>query len=202
MNATVNMEKYTDNNGRMHPKKFALMLLIIGMTMLFAGLTSAFLVRHAEGNWDGFKLPSQFVYSTVTVVIGSLTMFGALKSAQRDNLRSVQVLLAITLLMGVAFTYLQFQGFADMAARGYYFVPSEGGANGTISGSFVIMLIGLHLLHLLGGVVFLTVVLVKSLMLKVHKKNTLSISMCNTYWHFVGLLWLYLYLFLYFVHQV
>ena len=195
------MEEY-NNNGKMHPKKFSLVLLIVGMTMLFLGLTSAFLVREAEGNWLHFSLPPQFVTSTIAVVVSSLSMYFAFYSAKRDNLRNITIGMAITLIAGLSFVYFQYQGFNDMAVRGIYFSPANGSEGGLVSGSFVIMFVALHLLHLLGGIIFVAVVLVKSLMLKVHKKNTLSISMCNTYWHFVGVLWIYLYLFLNFAPQL
>ena len=195
------MEEY-NNNGKMHPKKFSLVLLIVGMTMLFLGLTSAFLVREAEGNWLHFSLPPQFVTSTIAVVVSSLSMYFAFYSAKRDNLRNITIGMAITLIAGLSFVYFQYQGFNDMAVRGIYFSPANGSEGGLVSGSFVIMFVALHLLYLLGGIIFVAVVLVKSLMLKVHKKNTLSISMCNTYWHFVGVLWIYLYLFLNFAPQL
>ncbi|MFT5157438.1 MAG: cytochrome c oxidase subunit 3, partial [Bacteroidia bacterium] len=83
-----------------------------------------------------------------------------------------------------------------------YFSPPKGSEGGLVSGSFIIALVALHLLHLLGGILFLLVVLIKSLMLRVHKKNLLSINLCNTYWHFVGLLWIYLYMFLIFAPQL
>ncbi|MFT7591013.1 MAG: cytochrome c oxidase subunit 3 [bacterium] len=185
----------------MHPQKFSLVLLIVGMTMLFLGLTSAFIVREAEGNWLHFSLPPQFVSSTVAVIISSISMYFAMHSAKNDNLKNVTIGMAVTLLAGLAFVYFQFQGFNDLGDRGIFFSPANGSAGGLVSGSFVIMFVGLHLLHLLGGIVFVTIVLVKSLMSKVHKKNMLSISMCNTYWHFVGILWIYLYLFLYFAPQ-
>ncbi len=200
MIASASMEEY-NNNGKMHPQKFSLVLLIVGMTMLFLGLTSAFLVREAEGNWLHFSLPPQFVSSTIAVVISSISMYFAMVSARKDNLKQVTIGMAVTLLAGLSFVYFQYQGFNDLGDRGIFFSPANGSEGGLVSGSFVIMFVALHLLHLLGGIIFVAIVLVKSLMLKVHKKNMLSISMCNTYWHFVGILWIYLYLFLYFAPQ-
>lgn len=201
MVGAINMDAQKENNGKIHPKRFSLILLVVASLMLFAGLTSAFIVRKAEGNWFDFALPASFVSSTVVVALSSLTMFLALRSARRDNILPTQLLLAATFVFGLAFVYFQYVGFMDLGSRGIYFSPANGSEGGMVSGSFVIFLVALHLLHLLGGLIFVTVVLVKSLALKVHKKNTLSISMCNTYWHFVGLLWVYLYLFLYFAPQ-
>lgn len=71
----------------MHPRKFTLILLMVGMFMLFAGLTSALIVRRAEGNWFQFELPVQFIYSTVMVLLSSLTMWLAYRGAKKMNCR-------------------------------------------------------------------------------------------------------------------
>jgi cytochrome c oxidase subunit 3 len=186
---------------KMDPRKFTVWLLIVASIMLFAGLTSGFIVRHAEGNWDVFDLPPQFLYSLIAVLVSSLTMIFAFKSAQRDELRKTTLGLALTMLLAISFVYLQYLGWKDLAARGIFFSPEVGAEKGSISGSFVILLAAVHVAHAIGGLIFVTVVFVKSLFSKVHKKNLLSIDLCNTYWHFVGLLWVYLYLFLYFAPQ-
>lgn len=198
MQQTVSM---TNKQERLDPRKFNVWLLIVGSIMLFAGLTSAFIVRKAEGNWNNFELPPQFMYSVIVALIGSITMYLAYRAAKKDNIRMVQAGLGLTVAMGVTFAIMQYLGWMDLANRGVFFVPPSGAEKGSISGSFVILLAAVHLAHLFGGLVFVIVVWVKSLMLKVHKKNLLSIDLCNTYWHFVGALWVYLYLFLYFAPQ-
>jgi len=198
MQQTVTM---TNKEERLNPRKFNVWLLIVGSVMLFAGLTSAFIVRKAEGNWNEFELPPQFFYSVLAAVAGSITMFMAYRAAKNDNIRLVQVGLSLTVAAGVAFAILQYLGWMDLAGRGVFFAPQSGAERGSISGSFVILLAAVHLAHLIGGLIFVIIVWIKSLMLRVHKKNLLSIDLCNTYWHFVGLLWVYLYLFLYFAPQ-
>ena len=189
-------------NGKMHPKKFSLLLLMVSMTMLFAGLTSALIVRRGEGNWFNFDLPTTFIFSTIAVVLSSLAMWLAYRSAKIDEIGRTRILLLTTLFAGGLFVWFQYAGWKDLAERGIFFVPGEGGANGMVSGSFIIALVALHLLHLLGGLVFIAVVLMKTLSYQVHKKNLLSINLCNSYWHFVGALWIYLYTFLYFATQL
>lgn len=201
MEASIQMNT-NPNTGKLHPKKFSLMLLMVGMFMLFAGLTSALIVRRAEGNWFNFDLPVLFIYSTLAVLFSSLTMWLAYRAAQKDELNRSRILLLLTAVLGSLFVLFQYKGWLDLADRGIFFVPAEGGANGMISGSFIIALVAIHLLHLVGGLVFLLVIIIKSLRLEVHKKNLLSINLCNTYWHFVGVLWLYLYTFLYFATQL
>ncbi len=186
---------------KLNPKKFNVWLIIVGSVMLFAGLTSAFIVRRAEGDWNLFELPPQFMWSVIAAVLGSITMYAAFQSAKRDNVKTVQLFMTLTMFLGIAFILMQYLGWKDLAARGVFFVPEAGAGRGSIAGSFVILLAAVHLAHLLGGLIFVAVVWAKSLRFNVHKKNLLSIDLCNTYWHFVGLLWVYLYLFLYFAPQ-
>lgn len=183
-------------SGKVHPKKFSLWLLILGIVMLFAGLTSAYIVRKGDGNWYNFELPTVFLYSTIIVLLSSVSMLFAFRSAKQDEIGRINIGLIITIILGLGFVYTQFLGWQALRDEGLFFVnPKEGNK---ISASFLIVLAGVHLVHIIAGVFYLLYTLVNSLKLKIHKKATLRIEMCNTYWHFVGLLWVYLYLFLYF----
>lgn len=183
-------------SGKVHPKKFSLWLLILGIVMLFAGLTSAYIVRKGDGNWFNFQLPTVFLYSTIIVLLSSLSMLFAYRSAKQDEINRINTGLIITMVLGLAFVYSQYLGWQALQEQGLFFVnPKEGNK---ISASFLIVLAGVHLVHIIAGVFYLLYTLINSLKLKIHKKATLLIEMCNTYWHFVGLLWVYLYLFLYF----
>ncbi|PCJ67903.1 MAG: cytochrome oxidase subunit III [Bacteroidetes bacterium] len=185
-----------DYKNKVHPKKFSLWLLCLGILMLFAGLTSAYIVRRGDGNWFDFELPNAFLYSTIIVLLSSVTMYFAHRSAKRDELKGIKIGLALTLFLGTSFIFSQYLGWKEMQDAGLYFVnPKEGDK---VSASFLIVIAIVHVAHIIAGLIFLFVTLIKALNHKVHKKNTLSIDMCNTYWHFVGLLWVYLYLFLYF----
>ena len=179
-----------------HPKKFNLWLFLIGVVMLFTGLTSAFIVRKGDGNWFRYELPDLFMYSTFIVLLSSLTMVLAYRGVKRDEIVFSRYAVLATLVLGSLFCLFQFLGWKDMIEHGLYLITPKDGSK--VSASFVYVLTGLHLLHILGGLIFLMIVLRKSYKLEVHKKNTLLIDMCNTYWHFVGFLWVYLYLFLYF----
>jgi cytochrome c oxidase subunit 3 len=193
--SAINIPRQEEQNNRVEPRKFSLWLLIIGMTMLFAAFTSAYIVRQAEGNWYRFDLSPMFLYSTIVVVMSSVTMIVAYKAAKNDELGQLKVGITLTILLGLAFTYLQWLGWQDMIANNLFFTNPDDGTK--VSASFLYVISGVHLLHLLGGIIFLLVMLIKALNLQVHKKNLLSINMCNTYWHFVGILWVYLYLFFY-----
>lgn len=197
MNITLN-DQNTQENNTVHPKKFLVWLLIIAIVMLFAGLTSAYLVRMGEGNWYTFELPKQFLFSTITVLMSSVTMWWAYRSAKNDEIAQLKTALILTLVLGIGFCYLQLAGWKAMNALSLFFADDAHGNK--ISASFIYALSGLHLAHILGGIIFLIILVFKAFMAKVHKKNLLSINMCNTYWHFVGILWVYLYLFFYFAH--
>ena len=177
----------------MNPKKFALWLFIASVTMMFAALTSAYIVRQAEGNWMIFDLPNLFFVNTAVIIASSITMQWAYWSAKHDYPERVRLATSITSILGVAFLVGQFLAWGQMVENNIYFVNDRGSA---VSGSFVYVLSGLHGAHIISGVVFLLIVLVSAFRFKVHSKNMTQIEMCTTYWHFLGALWLYLLLFL------
>lgn len=176
----------------MHPKKFALWLFIVSIVMLFAALTSAYIVKQADGNWLSFKLPGIFAINTVIIVLSSATMHMAYLAAKKDLLGRVKWMLLITVILGLLFLVGQYVSWSKLVEENVYFVSNYA------SGSFIYVFTGLHGVHLISGLIFLLVVFVSSLKLKVHSKNLVQIEMCMTYWHFLGGLWLYLYLFLLF----
>jgi cytochrome c oxidase subunit III len=176
----------------MHPKKFALWLFIASVMMLFAAWTSAYLVKRGEPGWSSFELPSLFWINTVIVLLSSGTMFWAQRAARKDNLETAKVSLIVTLMLGIGFLVGQLQAWGQMTDMGYYFT----GMGSNTSSSFIYVLSGFHGLHIIGGLVFLVIVLVKTYRLKVNSRNMISIEMCSVYWHFLSLLWLYLFVFL------
>lgn len=173
----------------MNPKKFGMWLFIGSVVMLFAALTSAYIVRQAEGNWLYFELPTIFTISSIVIFLSSITMHGAYLSAKRDNLEMVKVLITITTVLGLVFLILQFEGWKDLVAKQVYLV-------GNPSGSFIYIITGLHGLHLISAIIFLLIVMISTYRYRVHSKNLAQMEMCVTYWHFLGGLWLYLFVFL------
>ena len=173
----------------MNPKKFALWLFIMSVVMIFASMTSAYIVRHAEGNWLFFELPQLFWVNTGIILLSSITMHWAYLSAKRDKLESVKITTIITTILGISFLVGQYLAWGDLVANKVHFV-------GNPSGSFVYVISGLHGLHIVGGVVFLLILLSSIFKYKVHSKSLNQIEMCATYWHFLGGLWLYLFIFL------
>lgn len=173
----------------MHPQKFALWLFLVSIVMLFAAFTSAYIVRRGEGNWLDFDLPALFSYTSVVIVLSSITMQWAYVSAKKDNLDMLKIALSLTTVLGIGFLIGQWYAWGDLVDKDVYFV-------GNPSGTFIYVLTGVHGVHLISGVIFLIIVLISSFRYKVHSKSLLRIEMCATYWHFLGALWLYLFFFL------
>ena len=173
----------------MHPKKFALWLFIVSVVMIFASMTSAYIVRMSEGNWLEFELPEIFWYTSVIIILSSISLHWAYISARKDSLDQLRVALLITAILGIAFLVGQWYSWVALVDRDVYFV-------GNPAGSFLYVFTGLHALHLISGVIFLIIVLISSLRFKIHSQNMAQMEMCTTYWHFLGGLWLYLFMFL------
>jgi cytochrome c oxidase subunit 3 len=189
MATEIKIVEVANQQRSMDPKKFGMWLFMASVTMIFAALTSAYLVRQAAGNWAVFELPSLFGITTAIILASSLTMHWAYLSAKKDNLEMTKVAISITTLLGIAFLIGQWMGWSALVRENVYFV-------GNPSGSFVYVLSGVHMLHIVGGVVFLLIVLVATFRFKVHSKRLSQIEMCATYWHFLDALWLYLFVFL------
>jgi len=176
----------------MNPQKFALWLFIVSIVMIFAAMTSAYIVRRAEGNWLEVEIPLIMYISTGVILLSSITMHWAYLSAKRDNLQPLKTALLLTTLLGIIFIVTQFKSWETLKEAGVFF----GGELSNPGGSFVYVLTGLHGFHLISGVVFLLVVLISAFGYKVHSKNLNLIEMSATYWHFLDALWIYLFVFL------
>lgn len=173
----------------MHPKKFALWLFMVTVVMVFAGLTSAYIVRQSEGNWLEYDLPTIFYITSGIVVLSSVFLHYAYYSAQKDNIVGVRIGMSIAVLLGIAFLIGQWYSWIAMVDREVFFV-------GNPSGSFLYVFTGLHAVHLISGVIFLIIVLISSFRYEVHSKSMITMEMAATYWHFLAGLWLYLFMFL------
>lgn len=173
----------------MNPKKFGMWLFMVTVFMVFAALSSAYIVRRAEGNWALFELPALFWINTIVILISSGTLHWAYINAKRDNLELVKIATIITTVLGIAFMVGQYLAWGDLITNRIHLV-------GNPSGSFIYIISGLHGAHVLGGVVYLLILLNSTQKGRVHSKSLNQIEMCATYWHFLGGLWLYLFVFL------
>jgi len=166
---------------------------IVSIVMLFAGLTSAYVVRADNGNWLVFHLPDISIISTVIIMASSLTMFMAQRAIKKDNYLLTSLGLFLTLGLGVAFFFTQIEGWKELTAQKIFFVGKYANA----SGSFLYLIALVHLAHMVGGLIALAVSLTKSLLKKYSSSDSLGIELTAIYWHFLDLLWIYLFLFLY-----
>jgi cytochrome c oxidase subunit 3 len=174
----------------MDPIKFILWLFLVSIIMLFASQTSAYLVRRAEGNWLEFEMPVIFWYSTVVLIASSVSMHWAYLSAKKDQFKQLKTAISITFVLGLSFLWMQFEGWKQLVAMNVYFV-------GNPSGSFFYVFTGLHGFHIITGLIVLLAAFTAVFRLNVHSKNLRRIQICTTYWHFLDLLWLYLFVFLF-----
>jgi cytochrome c oxidase subunit 3 len=166
---------------------------IVSIVMLFAGLTSAYVVRADNGNWLVFQLPNIAIISTAVIVTSSLTMFISQRAIKKDNYALTSLGLFITFALGITFFFTQIEGWKQLTAQGVYFVGKYSNA----SGSFLYLIALVHLAHMIGGLIALAVSLTKSLLKKYSSSDYLGIELTAIYWHFLDLLWVYLFLFLY-----
>lgn len=189
----MSVEEHESRKGRTY--KMMLIFGMISIVMIFAGLTSAYVVSKSRPDWLGdFVLPSAFVLSTFVMLASSVTFYLALKAIRKNDRNQTTILLWVTLLLGIAFVVLQFKGFGQVVENGYFFTGSE--SNVTTSFLYIVVLV--HLLHLLGGFISLFIVIYNHYKQKYNATQTLGIELSAMYWHFMDFIWVYLFLFFYF----
>lgn len=191
------MEMTTQEHDARKARSYKLILLfaMVSMFMMFAGLTSAFVVSKSRVDWlKDFQLPTPFFISTVVIMLGSLTFHLAKKSIQKEDRKATTLYLWITLFIGILFFFLQFQGFGQIVKSGYFFTGSQS----SITTTFLYVVTVVHLAHLFGGLISLLIIIYNHFKQKYNSTQTLGIELGAMYWHFLDLLWVYLFLFLYF----
>jgi len=191
--------KYTENTDKekhIRAKKMMLWFAMISMTMSFAGLTSAYVVSKSRPDWlSDFVIPQAFYYSLAIVLLSSLTMFLAKKNVKSEKHSAGMIFLITTFVLGITFITLQFKGFSEIINAGYFFTGSES----TITTSFIYLVVIMHMGHIIGALIALLVVIYNHYKQRYNNGQTLGIELAETFWHFVDILWIYLFLFLYFV---
>lgn len=186
-------EDYKSRTARSY--KLILLFAMVSMTMMFAGLTSAYVVSQSRADWlKDFQLPSAFYFSTAAILGCSITFHLAKKAIQKDNQSKTTLLLLTTLALGILFVVLQFVGFGQIVENGYYFT----GSASSITTTFLYIVVIVHLLHLAGGMISLLIIIYNHFKQKYNSTQTLGIELGAMYWHFLDFLWVYLFLFLYF----
>lgn len=187
---------------KVHPHKFALWLGMGSIAMMFAGLTSAYIVRMAQGNWRMFQMPVLFYFSTAAIVLSSVTMALGLRAFKQRRMPLYRTLITSTLLLGILFGVLQMLGFIHLYRTPQPLLLENGVSimqsvrvNGNPSESFLFIIFGLHLAHILGGIAALLIVFLRAYRKRIKVYNATGLEIVATYWHFVDVLWIYLFLF-------
>ena len=181
-------ETVSTQQKKIHPHKFTLWVAIASIIMMFAGLTSAYIVKGSLPGWVDVEMPKLFYYSTAVMLISSVLMQVSVKAFKERNMRLYRRAITLTVLLGAAFIAMQILGFMQLNNSG---VKMEGSS----AGQFLYIIFGLHALHVLGGVIALLVMFLKAFNPKIRSYNPVPVEVAATYWHFVDLLWVYLFIF-------
>ena len=180
---------------RSRTSKQMLYVSMVSMTMMFAGLTSAYIISRKREDWVSFEMPQALYISTILIVLSSIAFIFAKKSIKKDNRQLTTVFLLITLLLGIGFIYFQVEGFYQLRAAGFY----AAGKDSIVSGSLLIIVSLLHLFHILAGSIALLVVIYNHFKQRYNSNQFLGLELGAIFWHFVDILWVLLFLFFYFI---
>jgi cytochrome c oxidase subunit III len=182
-------EAVSTQRKKIHPHKFTLWIGIGSIIMMFAGLTSAYIVKGSLPGFSTVALPKLFYYSTIVILASSLTMQWALKSFKERSMQQYRRLLTVTMVLGFGFITMQIIGFNQLWDLGTKMQGTSG------AGQFLYVIFGLHAVHVLGGVIALLIMFVKAFSARIRNYNSVPVEVMSTYWHFVDLLWIYLFVF-------
>jgi cytochrome c oxidase subunit 3 len=192
----MDLTQFTEKEKQDRAKKMMLWFGIASLIMGFAGWTSAYIVSSAREDWiEALQLPQAFYISTAIIILSSFTYIIAKNASQNDKSKQATTWLLVTLGLGVVFIVLQFFGFQEMLGNGYYFT----GPTSSIKMSYVFLIAAAHIVHVVAGLISLSVVLYNQIKGKYSSKEFLGITLGATFWHFLDLLWVYLILFMSFV---
>jgi len=187
---TLELNKEKDKKEKAY--KTMLFLGMASIVMIFAALTSAYVVSSSRPDWlKDFNLPSAFLYSTIIMLVSSLTFHMAKVSIKKNKRTLTSIFLGLTLFFGILFIALQFQGFSEIVSEGYYFTGSES----NITTSFLYVLVLVHMAHIIGALISLLIVIYNHYKQKYSSTQSLGIELGAMFWHFLDFLWLYLFLF-------
>jgi len=195
----MDLTQGTTQEKRARSKKMMLWFGIGSLIMSFAGLISAFIVSRKREDWlNDFQLPDAFLVSVVLILVSSLTFILAKRALKQNNMQMVTVWLLVTLALGLGFVYNQFEGFRQIIETGHHFT----GPTSNVTISFIFLIATLHIAHVIAGLICLIVVIYNHFKQKYDANNMLGLELAANFWHFVDILWLVLFLFLYFFKYI
>ncbi|TCK67562.1 cytochrome c oxidase subunit 3 [Winogradskyella wandonensis] len=195
----MDLTQGTQQEKEARSKKMMLWFGIGSLIMTFAGLTSAFIVSRKREDWlTNFELPQAFTISVAVIIASSLTMIMAKRAMKQNNSSQASIWLLLTLGLGIYFIVNQFEGFSQFVAQGYNFT----GPTSNVTISFIYVIAVVHILHVAAGLISLIVVIINNLNKKYTSDNMLGLELAAQFWHFVDILWVALFLFLYFFRYI
>jgi len=178
----------TQQQKKIHPHKFTLWVAIGSIVMMFAGLTSAYIVKSNQASWQPIVIPKSFWYSTLVILLSSLTVQLALLAFKKREMNRYRTLIAVTTILGALFIVMQYIGFRQLWDSGITL-------RGSGAGQFLYVITGLHAAHVLGGIITLIVMFIKAFFGASRNYSSVPVELAATYWHFVDFLWIYLFIF-------
>ena len=189
----MTIEEYNERSAK--SKKMLLWFGMVSMFMMFAGLTSAYVVSASRPDWlNNFRLPSAFMISTAIIVASSITFHLAKMSIKKNDRAATTLWLLVTLALGIGFVAAQLYGFRQVVEMKLFFT----GAGSTVTTSFLYIVTTVHLAHLFAGLIVLLIVIYNHFKQKYDSSQTLGLELGAMFWHFLDILWVYLFLFFYF----
>lgn len=195
----MNLTQGSSQQKNKRAKKMMLWFGIVSLIMSFGGLTSAFIVSSSREDWlNDFELPNAFFISTIIITFSSLVFIAAKKTLLKGKYLLSQSLVLGVFVLGLAFIYNQFLGFNELIISGYNFT----GPTSNITMSYIYIIAVAHILHVIAGLISLAVVIVNHFKKQYTPASKLGFDIASTFWHFIDLLWVYLFLFLYFFNKI
>ena len=169
---------------------------IASIVMLFTALASAYVVRSASANdWAPLQMPKVLWLSTAAILISSATIEISRRSLKQQKDSRYGLWLTITAVLGVAFVTSQYVAWRQLARQGVFVASNP-------HSSFFYLFTGAHGLHVLGGLLALAYLLIrtrkKSVTVEGELKRVGAVDAATTYWHFLDGLWICLFLLLFF----
>ena len=192
---TISLQDNINNRAEIRKKtaKPLLWIGIVSIVMFFSGWTSAVIVsKGGSGNWLNIEMPSAFTISLFIILLSSATFHFGFVSIKNDKKNNLKIATLLTLVLGLLFVVSQFLGWKELYSRGIVAT----GSSSTNASSYIYLITVFHVLHLLAGIISLLVVFVKSIREKYSSSNYLGVELSLIYWHFLGVLWVYLFFFL------
>ncbi|MEL0455093.1 cytochrome c oxidase subunit 3 [Flavobacteriaceae bacterium SZ-1-7] len=192
----MDLTQGTQEEKNARAKKMMLWFGIVSLIMSFMGWTSAFIVSSSRPDWlKDFVLPNAFIISTVVIVLSSVMFLLAKRALKNGNRKATSLWLLATLVLGVVFIFNQFTGFREIIDLGYNFT----GPTSNVTMSYIYLIAVVHILHVVVGLICLLVVIYNHFKQKYDATKMLGFELAATFWHFIDILWVYLFLFLYFI---